>query len=67
MYHIEINSSIINWDRNNCDSRSIKQWFSDNGKVKPAPYKVLGWPFNSIYRIYGDCENGQFIAVKHRG
>ena len=64
MYHIETNSGVIEFDVNYIEKRSLKKYFADRGEKKPLPVKVRGWPFECMYLVSGDEENGQFVAVR---
>lgn len=64
LYHIETTNGVLEFDRNDADDRSIKQYFADKGEVKPLPIAVRGYPFANMYLTHGTEENGLFLAVK---
>ena len=66
MYHIETINGVLNFDRNDDEKRSIKQYFLNKSEVKPVPVAVRGYPFANMYQTHGTEENGQFVAVKSR-
>lgn len=66
MYHIETTNGVIEFDRDNADTRSVTQYFAELGKATPAQIRVLGWPFATMYRVGGTEENGLFIASEVR-
>ena len=69
MYHIEIDSGVITFDHhaapkvaNEYHAPNAKQYFEKRGKTKPQPVVVRGWPFEKMYLISGDEENGKAVA-----
>lgn len=64
LYHIETTGGVIEFDHDNADTRSVKQYFAATGHAKPAPVRVRGYPFANMYRIGGTLENGLFVAVR---
>jgi len=64
LYHIETTNGVLSFDRNDADSRSIKQYFADKNESKPAPIAVKGYPFVNMYLTHGTEENGLFVAIK---
>lgn len=67
LYHIETKNGVISYDRNDCDTRSIKAYFLHAfNTAKPAPVKVKGWPFRCIYLAHGTEENGLYVAVRSK-
>ena len=63
MYHIEIDGGIITFDHAAVPKvANAKQYFEMRGKDKPQSVVVRGWPFEKMYLISGDEENGQAVA-----
>ena len=64
-YHIETTNGVLTWDRDDASKfANPKQYFSEQGKDKPAPVVVRGWPFAKMFLTHGTEENGQFVAWK---
>lgn len=69
IYHIEIDGGKISYDHapapkvaNEHHAPNAKQHFEKRGLPKPEPVAVRGWPFEKMYLISGDAENGQAVA-----
>ena len=69
IYHIDITGGAIRFGcakapriANDYHAPNAKQYFEKRGKTKPQPVVVRGWPFEKMYLISGDEENGQAVA-----
>lgn len=63
-YFIVFDCGILRYEC--CDGGSYSpnadDYFAGLGRDKPAPLVVCGWPFQHVYLISGDMENGTAAA-----